>query len=235
MKNLLTMLILLCSGMIISQTTYWSVYDFEVKPGQEDDVVTAFDRFFATETGKSLPSSALSASMFTNSETKFSHRLVFWSQDKKEFGKMYSGMLQQSTDMALLGMTLDQSIKPVASYLGKSLISEPVPGNNYRTLYELSVSDPATYAAAFSEMRTALIKKSGGRLGLDLHQFISGAEPGATHVVVTTAASMEELLEFTDMVFASAEFKKFAAKVKDIRKVQNIVTTFRAKMYNVEE
>jgi len=234
MNNLFTLIVMLFALTAFAQTNYWSVYDFEVKPGHEGEIIRAFDQFFESETGKSLPPAALSAAMFTNSETKFSHRLVFSSSDKEAFGKMYSGMLQQSKDMAILGMTMDKAIKPIGSYLGKALISSPTPDNSYRTIYQLSVSDPTTYAAAFTKMRTALIAKSGGKLGLDLHQIISGNEPGSTHAVVASAASMVELLDFTDMVFSSAEFKEFAGKVKDIRKVQSIYTTYRAKKYNVD-
>ena len=46
MKKLLTLFFLLFSVLVFAQTNYWSVYHFEVKPGQESDVMSAFDRFF---------------------------------------------------------------------------------------------------------------------------------------------------------------------------------------------
>ena len=235
MKKLFTFLILLLTVSLYAQTNFWTVYHFEVKPGQEDDVVNAFDRFFNSETGKAMPYASISASMFTNSTDKHTHSVVFASSGTDEFNKMYSGELQQSVDFALMSQTMDRSIKGVASYLGKSLISEPVPGNDYSTVYELAVSDPATYAEAFATMRTALRAKTDGKMGLDLHQFLSGNEKGATHAVVANASSFGELLEYTDMVFASPEFATFASKVKDIRKILRIFTTFRMKEYNLPD
>ncbi len=231
---LLSLSILLMSSGF-SQTIYWSVYHFEVKPGDDAAVVAAFDKFFNSETGKKLPYVALSSNMFSSSKDKWSHELLFATPSTEEFGKMYSGMLQESLDFALLGHSMDRSITGVASYLGKSVITEPRPGNNYATVYELSVSDPAKYAAAFTKMRDGLMPRSGGKMGLDLHQFISGNEVGATHVAVATAPSFKELLDFTDLVFSSEEFKTFSEEVKDIRKVLRVFTTYTMKEYNVPE
>ena len=236
MKKLFTFCILFLTVSVFAQTNfYWTAYHFEVKPGQEDDVINAFDRFFESETGKAMPYASLNGAMFTNSGDKHSHALIFSSADKEDFNKMYSGMLQQSVDFALLGLTMEQSIKGVASYLGKSLIAEPVPGNNYSTIYELAVSDPAAYAKAFTTFRNAIRAKTNGKLGLDLHQFVSGNEKGATHVVVANAASFGELLDFTDMIFSSTEYATFAAAVKDIRTILRVFTEFRAKEYNLPD
>ena len=182
-----------------------------------------------------MPYASVSGTLFASSSDKHTHSVVFATPDTEVFNKMYSGMLQQSTDMALLGQTLDRTIKPVASYLGRSLIAEPVEGNNYSTVYELAVSDPAAYAEAFATMRTALRAKTDGKMGLDLHQFLSGNEKGATHAVVANAASFGELLEYTDLVFGSPEFATFAAKVKDIRKILRIFSTVRMVEYNLPD
>ncbi|MDH3649963.1 MAG: hypothetical protein OEQ53_09775 [Saprospiraceae bacterium] len=220
-----------CAGF--SQTMYWSVYHFEVKPGFENEIGAAFDRFFESEAGKALPYAAFGVNMFSNSKDNWTHEMLFATPDKAQFGKMYSGMLQQTAEYAVMSQSMDRASKPVASYLGKSLIGEPIPGNNYSTVYELAVSDPATYSAAFSEMRTAVMAKTGGKMGLDLHQFISGNEEGATHVAVATAPSFAELLDYTDVVFGSEEFAAFAKKVKDIRQVLRVFTTLTVKEYNV--
>ena len=237
MKKMLviTLALLFVASVGFSQTMYWSVYHFEVKPGQDAAVADAFDRFFSSETGEKLPYAAFGSNMFSSSKDKWTHELLFASQSKEDFSKMYSGMLQQSVDFALLGQSMDKSIHSVASYLGKSLIGEPIPGNNYSTVYELSVTDPASYAAAFKEMRAGLMAKTGGKMGLDLHQFISGNEVGATHVAVATAPSFEELLDFTDIVFSSEEYATFAKKVNENRKILRVFTTFTMKEYNLPE
>ena len=217
-----------------AQTIYWTVYHFEVKPGFENEIAGSFDRFFESETGKDMPYAAFGANMFSSSKDRWTHEVVFASPNKEDFGKMYSGMLQQSADFSVMIQSMDRGTDGVASYLGKSIISEPNPEEKYSTIYELSVSDPAAYVAAFSEMRTAL-KAKIPNLGLHLHQFISGNEKDATHVVVASAATFDELLGFTDTVFASDEFATFAGKVKDIRKILRVFTTITLKEYNVPE
>ncbi len=218
-----------------AQTMYWSVYHFEVKPGHDQEVVNAFDRFFESETGKALPYAALGSAMFSSSKDSWTHQVIFASPDRAQFGKMYSGMLQQSTDFALFGSTLDRSIKSGASYLGKSVLGEDVTGNPYSTIYELSVSDPATYVAAFSDLRDAIIAESDGKMGVVLHQFVSGNEHGATHVAVVSAPTFEAMLEYTDSVFSGDAFATFAGKVKNIRKRLRTFTTYRMKEYNLPD
>lgn len=233
MRKTITFIALFFTSLIYGQSPYWVVYDFEVHPDEQSSVITSFNQFFGSETGKMMPSASLSGTMFANSETTFTHRVAFWSVDANELGKLYGPNMQSSTDAQLLFSNLNKHIKPVASYLGKALIFEPNQ-NQYSTAYVLSVNDPAAYAAAFAEMRTSVIAASGGRLGLDLHQILSGNEPGTTHAVVASAPSFPELLELTDMVFASDAFKTFAGKVKDIREVTNTFSLFQALMFNVE-
>jgi hypothetical protein len=234
MKSTITFIALFFSVVVFGQNPYWVVYDFEVHPDHEASVVNSFNQFFSSETGKMLPSASLSVSMFANSETKFTHRMAFWSDDAKELGKLYSNEMRGATDAQLMFSQTSKHLKPTASYLGKALIWAPNTFN-YSTVYVLGVSDPATYAAAFSEMRDAMMTASGGKLGLDLHVINSGNEPGATHAVVASAASFEDLLTITDMVFSSDAFKTFARKVKDIRTILNRFTLYRAFMFNVEE
>ena len=54
-------------------------------------------------------------------------------------------------------------------------------------------------------------------------------------MAVASAATFDELLEFTDMVFSSTEFAAFAKKVKDIRKILRVFTTYTIKEYNMPE
>ena len=236
MKSLFTtVLICVIASLGYAQSMYWSVYHFEVKPGFDEEVVNAFDRFFDSETGKSMPYAALGSALFSSSKDDWSHQVIFASPNKADLAKMYSGMLQQSKDYALFGSSLDRSIEGVAAYLGKSILGEDIPENSYSTIYELSVSDPATYVEAFSDLRDAIIDKSDGKLGVVLHQFISGNEHGATHVAVISAPSFQAMLDYTDLIFSSQEMATFAVKVKDIRKRLRTFTTFRMKEYNVPD
>lgn len=233
MRKTITFLALFLSTFIYSQSPYWAVYDFEVHPDDQSSVINSFNQFFGSETGKTMPSASLNVSMFANSQTTFTHRVVFWSDDAKAMGKLYTPEMQSSKDAQILFSNLNKYIKPVAAYLGKALIFGESQ-NPYSTVYVMGVKDPAAYAEAFSQMRNTLIAESGGRLGLDLHQITSGNEPGATHAVVASAPSFPELLELTDMVFSSNAYKTFAGKVKDNREILNRFSLYRALMYNVE-
>ena len=220
-------------GLFAQGSFYWAAYHFEVKPGHENDVVSAFDRFFDSETGKKLPAAGLDAAIFGSSKDDFTHTLVFFSQDKADIGGIYSGFLQQSPHMWALSNTLDNAIKGTASYLGKSLINGPPnPSFMFSNIYEMSVKDPAAYAPAFSKFRDGVLAMTGGKVSLDLHQFLSGNEPDATHVVVMSAASVTDILDALDMVFGSQEFADYNAKVKDNRTLLRVFTTVNAKQYN---
>ena len=235
MKKLITLFVsvVLFSIAGISQNMYWSVYHFEVEAGQEASVSAAFDQIFDSEIGKTLPYAVLAAPVFNSSRDKWTHEVLFASPDKAGLDALYSGKLQLTKDFALFAQVMNSSTEGVAVYLGKSLIAEPVPGNIWSTVYEMSVSDPGKYAEAFNKMRTAMRAATDGKMGLDLHQLLSGNEKGATHVAVATAASFADLLEYTDMLFASSEYASFAGEVKDIRTILRVFTTRNLKEYNV--
>lgn len=236
MKNLFFIaIVVLLSQTCFAQSFYWTVYHFDVKSGDEDAVVAAFDKFFNSETGKTLPYASLSANLFGNSSSKWSHELLFATDSKEAFGKMYTGQFQQSDDFSLLEGTLDQSMTSSASYLGKSVIAGSTPENRYSTVYELSVSDPASYAAAFTKFKEAIIAKVGPKMGLDLHQFMSGAETGATHAVVASAPTFEDLLDFTDATFSSDAYKTFSEEVKNKREILRIFSNIRLLEWNAPD
>ena len=65
------------------------------------------------------------------SNNEWTHRVSFGTQDKKLLAKMYSGILNQSKDFALFGNTMDRTTEGKGSYLGKSLIGEPLQNSNF--------------------------------------------------------------------------------------------------------
>ena len=197
---------------LVAQSTYWTVYHFQVKPGQEDDVMAAMTKFFSSDVGKTLPPANFEASMFSSSKDKWTHQVVFFSEDADAFGEMYSGQLQSKLEFQMFGATMDQATVGVASYLGKSILGEPVAGNRYTTVYELSVSD--------------------GKLGVQLHAFISGNEMGATHVATISAPDMASMLKYTDIAFSSDAMATFAGKVQSIRKRLRTFSTVNITTFN---
>lgn len=232
MKKIIVFALALVMAQVCTAQMYWTVYQFETKPGQSDDVAAAFEKFFTSETGKKMPYVSLSENLFSSSTDKFSHTLLFATDSKAAFGEMYSGHLNSSADFNLLGMTLDVSINPVASYLGRSMVMGPDTDNPYSTVYELSITDAEAYAAAFSKFRTAILAETGDEMGLDLHTFLSGAEQGATHVAVASAPNFKDLLDFTEITFSSQAYKDFNEAVKDIREIRRVWTSVRTHEWN---
>lgn len=91
------------------------------------------------------------------------------------------------------------------------------PGHRAAVAFSVSVSDPAAYAAALSRMLDATDNPGSTRLV----EIRFGGE-GATHAVVTSAPSLAELNEWTDELFASQPYRRFAADVAPIRDVRTV-------------
>ena len=233
-------LLFLCLAFFLSagsfaQNSYWAVYHFKVKDGHEGEVVRAMNKYFSSEASKTLPASNFNASLFSSSKDKWTHQMVFYSDDKNDFAEMYSGKLQGQLEFQLLGSAMDHTTEGVASYLGKRVLGEPVAGNSFTTVYELSVSDPAAYVEAFTELRNAALALGEGKIGVQLHAFLSGNELGATHAATISAPDMGTMLDFTDKLFASDAMKSFAAKAKPIRKRLRTFSTVNINRYNLPE
>ena len=234
MKKFVTLLLALCLASAgFAQTVYWSVYNLKVKNGHEAHVVNAIDKFMNSEAGKSMPTMVLTSKLFSSSEQDFTHQVIFSSPDKAVFGKMYSGILQQTADFQLLSASLDPSSKNVGSYLGKSLDVTNAGNGNYRTVVSLSVSDPATYLAEYKKFAAAIKAHWAGKVGIALHQVLSGNERDVTHVAVVDAPDFETLLDFSDQVYDSSFFRDFNRKVKDIRSTVSNSSTLILNSYNL--
>ena len=218
MKTLLiTFLALVMSFQVMAQDFFWTVYNFKVKNGDDAKVLNAIDKFMESETGKAMPPAILTSKLFGSTQADFTHHLAFFTDDKAVFGKMYSGVLQQSADFQLMGSELDPSIKNGGSYLGKSVETSFGSQGNYRTLISLSVTDPVTYLSEFKKFASTITTQWEGKIGMVLHRFLSGSEPGVTHIAVISAPDFETLLDFSDKIYESKEFSEFNKNVRDIR------------------
>ena len=83
--------------------------------------------------------------------------------------------------------------------------------------FNMSVSDPARYAAAFDKM----VKSYGAKGMMRLMAVRAGGE-GVTHIILVTAPTMAELNTYLDGLFASDAYKTFAGEVGDIRKIHTV-------------
>lgn len=236
MKILITTLIaLFITSAAFTQTVFWTAYNIKVNNGDDAKVFNAIDKFMESETGKTIPSATFSSKLFSSSEQEYTHQLVFGTTDKAAFGKMYSGILNLSTDFQLLGTQLDPSSHNVGSYLGKSLDNSDGASGNYTSYISLGVSDPATYLAEFKKFSAAVKANWSGKVGISLHQFLSGNEVGVSHIAVVDAVDFETLLDFTDKIYSTSYFLDFNNKVKGIRAVVSNSSNVVVKRYNVPQ
>lgn len=221
--------------LLFSQTTYWTAYNMKVESGQEEKLVNALDRFMASDVGKTLPTAYLRGRMFSNSETDFTHQIVFLTQDISVMGKMYSGLLQQDKDFQLMGSVMSSITENAGSYLGKSLFSIGSTTGNFSTIISLDVDDPAAYLPAFKKMSEGVNSEWGDEISASLHQVLSGNEEDVSHIAVVSAPNFEKLLSFWDKFYATPYFKEFNSVAKDIREVVSNLTLVTMKRYNMPE
>ncbi len=83
--------------------------------------------------------------------------------------------------------------------------------------FNMTVSDPTRYAAAFDKM----VKSHGAKGMMRLMAVRAGGE-GVTHIVLVTAPTMAELNGYLDGLFASDAYRTFNAEVADIRKLHTV-------------
>jgi hypothetical protein len=83
--------------------------------------------------------------------------------------------------------------------------------------FNLTISDPARYAAAFEKL-----VKSYGAKGMTRLMAVRAGGEGVTHIILVTAPTMAELNTYLDGLYASDAFRTFTAEVGDIRKLQTV-------------
>ena len=83
--------------------------------------------------------------------------------------------------------------------------------------FVMTVTDPAEYVAAFSE----LVESSDNPGSVRLMEMRFGGQ-GATHAALISAASITELNEYLDELLTSNAYRKFADDVSDIRTIHNV-------------
>ena len=129
-------------------------------------------------------------------------------------------------------MTLQQAAEGTAEVVGNVMAQQVVVAgsgwNNHGGLLvvTMSVSDPATYVAAFREMIKSV--KNPGSIRLMQLRYGGGA---TNHVALFSAPDTVAANKYVDDLQSNAAFQEFAAKVADIRKVNNISMMRRVKTW----
>jgi hypothetical protein len=130
-------------------------------------------------------------------------------------------------------MRLQQATDGTSEVVGNRMAAQRmIDGSGWREhdamlAVSMTVSDPATYAAAFAEM----IEGVNNPGSIRLMQMRYGGE-GVTHTVLISAPDAVAANKYVEDLQDSDAFMEFAAKVADIRKVHNINMLRRIQTWN---
>ena len=99
-------------------------------------------------------------------------------------------------------------------------------GHGAMAAFVMTVTDPAAYAEAFTELTGSMDNPGSVRL-MELR--FGGR--GATHAALISAANVAALNNYLDELMGSDEYRRFARKFRDIRTIQNVEMLRRVRSY----
>ena len=178
--------------------------------------VASMDRLFASGAMDGYELS-LWANAFDGSNPA-THTIVARFEDYEAHDRLTAQRLQHPAwaqfGLAVRDLSTVDSTAMIVERLAEGSVE---PDHRAAAAFSVSVSDPAAYAAALSRMLDA----TDGPGSTRLVEIRFGGE-GATHAVVTSAPSLAALNEWTDELFASDAYRRFAADVASIREVRTV-------------
>lgn len=187
--------------------------------------MAAFDQFFTTGLMRGQ-TATLWAPMFAGSSQANRTLVISFdsfedlvARDQRVFGSQEWMSFQQAAE---------GSSEVVSNSMAQQLLAEGSGWANHGALLAvtMSVSDPATYVAAFREMIKSV--KNPGSIRLMQMRYGGGA---TNHVALFSAPDAAAANKYVDDLQSNDAFQEFSAKVADIRKVNNISMLRRVKTW----
>ncbi|MDA9901851.1 hypothetical protein N9D99_04995 [Gammaproteobacteria bacterium] len=187
--------------------------------------VAAMDKYTASPTGQKSSANVFLYQAIANGENPSTHTVLVVHSSPEA---MAANMATQvgSSDTATFQAEIAEAAQLVSSGMGQFLafggaasnITSPNPVGMF---YQMSVSDPAAYAGAFSDL-SAMNSDTGWSI---LSSSIADGTDPTTHFVVNWANSIDELLN--NQPQDNAGWESFSQRVSNIRKVEStsILTT----------
>lgn len=187
--------------------------------------LAAMDQFFTTDLMRGQKAT-LWAPMFPGSSPV--NRTLVISFDSFEDLMTRDRRVFNSQEWMSFQQAAEGSSEVVSNSMAQQLLAEGSGWTNHDGLLvvTMSVSDPATYVAAFREM----IKSVNNPGSIRLMQMRYGG--GATnHVALFSAPDPAAANKYVDELQGNDAFQEFSAKVADMRKVNNISMMRRIKTW----
>lgn len=191
-------------------------------------VVSTFDTVME-QCGDGIPASVSIFDELFNGANPQTHTVIFSFADAAGFMQM-----GQTFATCPAAVAFGHSISGLASS-GSEFLGEPIMGggdvaaDNVFMVFQMKVSDEATYASAFGQLMES--RQGSGSYGLV--RALAGTDGGTTHYAFVGAADVDALLAAMREISPanSAARRSFNEAVSDIRKVQSSSMTLRVKTY----
>ena len=188
--------------------------------------VSALDTFFESGSMDGTTTSLWSAML--DGSSPVSHVLVIGYDDYEEM-QMVDDRVQPSKAWDDFQEARAGTSDVLALSMGVQQIADGDGWHNHGAamVFNMTVSDPARYAAAFSR----LVESSENPGSVRLIQMRAGGE-GATHIAAITAEDFASLNNYIDELFASREYARFSDEVRSIRRINGTAIYRRIKTWD---
>jgi hypothetical protein len=213
-KNILFILLMFLSVSMFSQEKgYWACFNFSVeKQSDAKELVDAMDVLFSAEEMKQMPFTVFLFEIeFASSTNNFTHQLCF-SAPNADYFKGWGSGPGNFPENNLVQKIFESVAKPFSSILASALIFDPVKAGNYNysNVWTFKVNDVPKFGALASDFIKANSDNFEGVI--ELHETISGAEDGVTHVMVARSNNLGDWLRGREAVFANPKSQDWFLK-----------------------
>jgi len=215
--SLVTLFGLVAQGTLpASADAIWVNFQVAVNPAKQSAVVSAFNKYKATQTGRAFPGMMYLNSQVANGANPATHNLAVIYDNLKEWETRSASIasspefLQFQAALASSGQIVSETVYEHVLGFGKNAEeSKQFIG------YALNVKNDARYA----ELMQALSQGPDSLAGLasvDLWAVKAGGQPGITHVGVIGVESRADYLSNPQTSRVLAEFQKEVSRVRDL-------------------
>ena len=223
--------LLLISSQSLSAAGYLASYSMKVS--DPASYMEAMDELMSSEWGKSFPAVVAVHAYDFNGYDDATHTVVLNYSDTASLGKGTESFTHP-TFLSFLGKTTS-IVENIEQSLNMKLISggdEDPAKNNVYMIYRMQVDEPTKYANAYSKLIKAQEKAGNIEGTYGLRQHVSGSVNYYTHYAYTSAGSVADAMESSEVLYSSDSYKKFSKETNGNRKLMNISMLTNVKTYN---
>ena len=192
---------------------------FQFSTAEQASVVAAMSTFAQSECRKSMPTAIRVMSETWNGNEAPTHSVIFNFIDAKSITETF-GKMQQCRAAGNLMAVLKEHTQPVSQLLLRTLYAggDSTKDTAY-VVWQMSVTDEATYGAAWKKALDAQVKSGLVTGAYGLWRVQGGADSNVTHIAFAGAKDLETLLANGTPSKAMAEFQKTVAGIRTVYRI----------------